>query len=111
MCIRDSFTKDPDTLFEDVEGKTWYKQYQHRLSLEQISPEKRKKMMAQANPKFVLRNYLAQEAIQDAEKSDFTKLINLLKVLKKPYDENLEFEDFANAPPEWGKKLEISCSS
>ena len=106
-----AFTKDPDTLFEDVEGKTWYKQYQHRLSLEQISPEKRKKMMAQANPKFVLRNYLAQEAIQDAEKSDFTKLKNLLKVLKKPYDENLEFEDFANAPPEWGKKLEISCSS
>jgi uncharacterized protein YdiU (UPF0061 family) len=54
---------------------------------------------------------LAQEAIQDAEKSDFTKLKNLLKVLKNPYEENSEFEDFANAPPEWGKKLEISCSS
>ncbi len=110
ITFRD-FTKDPDSLFEDDEGKTWYEQYQRRLSLEQTSPEKRKKMMAKANPKFVLRNYLAQEAIQDAEKSDFTKLKNLLKVLKNPYDENLEFEDFANAPPEWGKKLEISCSS
>ena len=106
-----SFTKDPDSLFEDAEGKAWYEEYQRRLSLEQISPEKRGKMMSQANPKFVLRNYLAQEAIQDAEKSDFTRLINLLEVLKNPYAENPEFDDFAKAPPEWGKKLEISCSS
>ena len=106
-----SFTKDPDSLFEDAEGKAWYEEYQRRLSLEQISPEKRGKMMSQANPKFVLRNYLAQEAIQDAEKSDFTRLIKLLEVLKNPYAENPEFDDFAKAPPEWGKKLEISCSS
>ena len=106
-----SFTKDPDSLFEDAEGKAWYEQYQRRLSFEQTSPEKRRKMMAQANPKFVLRNYLAQEAIQDAEKSDFTRLIKLLEVLKNPYAENPEFDDFAKAPPEWGKKLEISCSS
>ena len=105
------FTKDPDSLFEDAEGKAWYEEYQRRLSLEQISPEKRGKMMSQANPKFVLRNYLAQEAIQDAEKSDFTRLIKLLEVLKNPYAENPEFDDFAKAPPEWGKKLEISCSS
>ena len=106
-----NFTKDPDSLFEDAEGKAWYEEYQRRLSLEQISPEKRGKMMSQANPKFVLRNYLAQEAIQDAEKSDFTRLIKLLEVLKNPYAENPEFDDFAKAPPEWGKKLEISCSS
>ena len=105
------FTKDPDSLFEDAEGKAWYEEYQRRLSLEQISPDKRGKMMSQANPKFVLRNYLAQEAIQDAEKSDFTRLIKLLEVLKNPYAENPEFDDFAKAPPEWGKKLEISCSS
>ena len=98
-------------LFDDAEGKTWYEQYQRRLSLEQTSPEKRKKMMGQANPKFILRNYLAQEAIEDAEKSDFTKLIKLLEVLKNPFAENSEFDDFAKAPPEWGKKLEISCSS
>ena len=110
ITFRD-FTKNPDSLFEDDEGKTWYEQYQRRLSLEQTSPEKRGKMMAQANPKFVLRNYLAQEAIQDAEKSDFTRLIKLLEVLKNPYAENPEYDDFAKAPPEWGKKLEISCSS
>jgi uncharacterized protein YdiU (UPF0061 family) len=110
MTFRD-FAKNQDSLFEDEEGKSWHEKYQHRLSFEKISSEDRSQMMTRANPKFVLRNYLAQEAIQDAEKSDFTKLKNLLKVLKNPYEENSEFEDFANAPPEWGKKLEISCSS
>ena len=105
------FAKSQDSLFEDEEGKSWHEKYQHRLSFEKTSSEDRSKMMTRANPKFVLRNYLAQEAIQDAEKSDFTKLKDLLKVLKNPYEENSEFEDFANAPPEWGKKLEISCSS
>ena len=42
ITFRD-FTKDPDSLFEDDEGKTWYEQYQRRLSLEQTSAEKRKK--------------------------------------------------------------------
>ena len=110
LTFRD-FAKDQDSLFEDDEGKSWHEKYQHRLSFEKTSSEDRLKIMTLANPKFVLRNYLAQEAIQDAEKSDFTKLKNLLKVLKNPYDENSEFENFANAPPEWGKKLEISCSS
>jgi uncharacterized protein YdiU (UPF0061 family) len=110
MTFRD-FAKNQDSLFEDEEGKSWHEKYQHRLSFEKTSSEDRSQMMTRANPKFVLRNYLAQEAIQDAEKSDFTKLKNLLKALKNPYDENSEFEDFANAPPEWGKKLEISCSS
>jgi len=110
ITFRD-FTKNPDALFEDNEGKSWHEKYQRRLSFEKTSSEDRSKMMTRANPKFVLRNYLAQEAIQDAEKSDFTKLKNLLKVLKNPFEENSEFEDFANAPPEWGKKLEISCSS
>jgi uncharacterized protein YdiU (UPF0061 family) len=110
MTFRD-FAKNQDSLFEDEEGKSWHEKYQHRLSFEKTSSEDRSQMMTRANPKFVLRNYLAQEAIQDAEKSDFTKLKNLLKALKNPYEENSEFEDFANAPPEWGKKLEISCSS
>ena len=67
--------------------------------------------MEQSNPKFILRNYLAQEAIQDAENSDFSKLYNLIEVLKKPYEENVNFEDYAKIPPDWSKKLEISCSS
>ena len=67
--------------------------------------------MELTNPKFILRNYLAQEAIQDAENFDYEKFNTLLELLKKPFHENSQYEDLAKAPPEWGKKLEISCSS
>ena len=66
ITFRD-FAKNQDSLFEDDEGKSWNEKYQHRLSFEKTSSEDRSKMMTRANPKFVLRNYLAQEAIQDAE--------------------------------------------
>ena len=106
-----SLSKNEDNLFKDKEGETWHQKYLHRLSKEKTSPLKRQEIMEKANPKFILRNYLAQEAIQDAEASDFTKLNNLLEVLKKPFEENSVFEDFAKESPDWGKKLDISCSS
>ena len=106
-----SLSKNEDNLFKDKEGETWHQKYLHRLRKEKTSPLKRQEIMEKANPKFILRNYLAQEAIQDAEASDFTKLNNLLEVLKKPFEENSVFEYFAKESPDWGKKLEISCSS
>ena len=98
-------------LFEDQEGKLWFDKYQKRLKDEKNTFEKRKQIMEKSNPKYILRNYLAQEAIQDAENSDFLKLYNLIEVLKKPFQENENFEDYAKVPPDWSKKLEISCSS
>tara|TARA_B100000614_G_scaffold143285_1_gene127341 strand:- start:362 stop:1789 length:1428 start_codon:yes stop_codon:yes gene_type:complete len=98
-------------LFEDREGKLWFEKYQKRLKVEKNTSEKRKQIMEESNPKYILRNYLAQEAIQDAENSDFSKLYDLIEVLKKPYQDNKNFEDYAKVPPDWSKKLEISCSS
>ncbi len=98
-------------LFDNQEGKLWFDKYQKRLKDEKNTFEKRKQIMEKINPKYILRNYLAQEAIQDAENSDFSKLYNLIEVLKNPYQENENFEDYAKVPPDWSKKLEISCSS
>ena len=67
--------------------------------------------MDTSNPKFILRNYLAQKAIEEAEKGNYSDLEILLEVLKKPFEENKTYEDYAKEPPDWGKKLEISCSS
>ncbi len=69
--------------------------------------------MRQANPKYILRNYLAQLAIDKAEEGgDFSELHRLAELLKRPFDEQPEFDDYAKLPPEWGgKKMEISCSS
>ncbi len=106
-----NLSKDPSFLYTDQAGKIWYEKYQKRLNKETTSPIERKRIMESTNPKFILRNYLAHEAIKDAEKSNFHKLNNLLEVLKNPFQENSKLEELAKPPPEWGKKLEISCSS
>ena len=102
---------DYDQRFEDQKGMLWLKKYQERLDLEEVNEKERIALMNSSNPKYILRNYLAQEAIQAAELGDFSSLNLLVEVLKDPYVEKNEFSEFSKAPPEWGKKLEISCSS
>ena len=67
--------------------------------------------MNQTNPKYVLRNYLAQVAIEKAQNKDFTEVERLLAVLQRPYDEQPEHEQYAALPPDWASHLEVSCSS
>jgi uncharacterized protein YdiU (UPF0061 family) len=64
-----------------------------------------------SNPKFVLRNYLGEEAIAAARNKDFSGVSNLLMLLNTPFDEHPEFEAYAGFPPDWAKQIEISCSS
>ena len=106
-----TLSKENHGLFKDEEGKSWLEKYQKRLNREKINTTKRKKIMNQNNPKFILRNYLAQKAIEEAEKGNYVELKKLIEILKKPFDENRDYENYANEPPEWGRKLEISCSS
>ena len=100
-----------DESFFDKTGKAWFKKYQERLIRDSSSEVERKTMMNEANPKYVLRNYLAQEAIQAAENGDLSALNLLIEVLKNPYTEDKKFDKFSEVPPEWAKKIEISCSS
>ncbi len=67
--------------------------------------------MKQVNPKFVLRNYLAHEAIQAAEAGNYLPFSELLNVLKNPFDEHAASEALAMRAPDWGRDLEVSCSS
>ena len=67
--------------------------------------------MNQVNPKYILRNYLAQNAITAAQNGDYSEVQKLFTVLQKPFDEQPEYDDYSKLPPEWGKTLEISCSS
>ena len=67
--------------------------------------------MNQVNPKYILRNYLVQIAIEKAQNDDFSEVNKLLKILEKPFDEQEEYNDYAKLPPDWGTDLNISCSS
>jgi uncharacterized protein YdiU (UPF0061 family) len=89
----------------------WAVQYRARLLQENSNDVQRRLAMHRANPKYVLRNYLAQQAIEKAQIKDFSEVQHLLAVLEHPYDEQPENERYAALPPDWASELEVSCSS
>ena len=82
-----------------------------RFEFEEISQDQHQEIVKANNPKFILRNYLAQVAIEKAEKGDFSEVNKLLEILKNPFVDHKGLDDYAKESPEWGKNLEISCSS
>lgn len=94
------------TNFED-----WAQRYAARLEFENsIEPARRAQMNA-VNPKYVLRNHLAQAVIEKAESGDFGEVDVFLKVLQNPFDEQPEFMRFAEPPPPNSRRVVVSCSS
>ena len=93
----------------------WLQQYRQQLTQENSSDTVRKKSMDAINPKYVLRNYLAQLATDDAEKGDFELIHTLLELFRHPYDEQPDMEKFAAKRPDWAKNRPgcsmLSCSS
>jgi uncharacterized protein YdiU (UPF0061 family) len=92
-------------------SKSWIVSFLERHAKETLSKDKRLQLMNQVNPKFILRNYMAQEAIEAAEVNDFSKLETLMIVMTQPFEDLIEHQKFANKSPMWAKDLEISCSS
>ena len=90
---------------------SWIKSYQDRHNKESIPIDKKILLMNANNPKYILRNYMAQKVIEAAESSDFSALETLIEVITSPYDELEQYKHFANRSPDWAKNLEISCSS
>jgi uncharacterized protein YdiU (UPF0061 family) len=93
----------------------WLRQYQRRIANQPLSDEERLVKMNAVNPKYVLRNYLAQQAIDKADNGDYSEIELLMSILKKPYDEQPEHEDYAGKRPEWARQKAgcsmLSCSS
>ncbi|GAB2680896.1 protein adenylyltransferase SelO [Aliiglaciecola aliphaticivorans] len=106
-----SQSKLTDHFIDREQAQVWYQAYIARLAEESLPKNERLVTMIEANPKFILRNYLAQNAINEAENGSFEECKRLLKVLSNPFDEQPEFEHYAQTPPDWGKSMEISCSS
>lgn len=90
---------------------SWFAAYRRRLMSETEDDAARQRRMREHNPKYVLRNYLAQQAIERAEQDETDALRRLHQTLCRPFDEQPDRDDLAARPPEWGKRLEVSCSS
>ena len=87
----------------------WTLQYSERLK--HINRRLTADLMLKTNPKYVLRNYLGEEAIAKAKLKDFSGVETLLTLLQAPFDEHPGFEAYAALPPDWAAEIEISCSS
>ncbi|AVV37673.1 protein adenylyltransferase SelO [Pantoea vagans] len=88
----------------------WYQRYRNRLVDEQVRDEERQAVMKVANPAVILRNYLAQQAIEEAERGEQGALARLHQALQQPFSDETAAE-YRQRPPDWGKTLEVSCSS
>lgn len=108
---------EPEKVVGEVRTKIcdWLQSYRHRLHEEQSADADRREKMNRVNPKYVLRNYLAQLAIDKAEQGDFSLVNELLEILRHPYDEQPDQEQYAGKRPEWARSRAgcsmLSCSS
>jgi uncharacterized protein YdiU (UPF0061 family) len=87
----------------------WLPVYVRRLQTQDLALSSAQ--MLKTNPKYVLRNHLGEQAIQQAKIGDFSGVQDLLEVLQTPFDEHPAFEQWAGFPPDWASSISISCSS
>ena len=108
--IQDAFYT-PDTIKGNVlnNWKQWFADYAKRLEDETTSAEERQQKMNKVNPKYVLRNYMAQLAIDKADKGDTSLLEEMYLLLKEPYSEQPKFERWFAKRPEWARH-KVGCS-
>jgi serine/tyrosine/threonine adenylyltransferase len=104
--------KTPDYIARLVD---WLKSYNQRIIQDGTPQEIKRERMNRVNPKYVLRNYMAQIAIDKAEQGDFAMITELLELLRHPYDEQPGKEEYAVKRPDWARQRAgcstLSCSS
>ncbi|MDN3491212.1 protein adenylyltransferase SelO [Winogradskyella bathintestinalis] len=89
--------------------KVWFKAYDQRLQEERLTDSDREQSMNTVNPKYVLRNYMAQLVIDETNKGNFDLIDELFQVLKKPYQEQPDHEKWFAKRPEWARH-KVGCS-
>jgi serine/tyrosine/threonine adenylyltransferase len=91
----------------------WMQRYAVRKAANTISPEEATRKMKEANPRFILRNYLLHQAIEELEKGDETLFVKLQAAMKEPYSD--KYDEFFQKRPSWATQKAgcsmLSCSS
>jgi uncharacterized protein YdiU (UPF0061 family) len=108
---KDNHSKWRDQFLDRDAADAWLTQYRTRLMQESNSDAERAVQMNCVNPKFILRNHLAQRAIEMAQEDDFSEVNRLQRILSRPFDEQPAFKQYALAPLPDEVVTDLSCSS
>ena len=108
--LTDTFYK-PEEIENTVltNWKGWFMAYLERLKLEKLSDVERKAEMNKVNPKYVLRNYMAQLVIDEADKGNYSMIDEVFSLLKQPYNEQSGYQKWFAKRPEWARN-KVGCS-
>jgi uncharacterized protein YdiU (UPF0061 family) len=87
----------------------WFEKYLNILKSESKTDLERKEMLNSINPKYVLRNYMAQLAIDDADNGNYALIEEFYVLLQKPYDEQQQYQKWYAKRPDWARE-KIGCS-
>ncbi len=90
---------------------TWFDRYESILKNEQYSKDERQEKLRKVNPKYVLKNYMIQEAIDKANHDDFSLVKDLMKIAQNPYAQHSELDRYAVSTPQDYSNQRLSCSS
>ncbi|MDD2791261.1 MAG: YdiU family protein [Sulfurimonas sp.] len=100
-----------DSCVYRAELDEWLSAYELRLSKEKLSTQERHTKMLAVNPKYILKNHILQEAIEEAKLGSFSMIEDLLQVAHAPFDEHEELEYLSKPTPMKAKNIKLSCSS
>jgi uncharacterized protein YdiU (UPF0061 family) len=101
-----------DLFLDRAAFDAWAARYAATLRQQGVPDAERGAAMRRVNPKYILRNHLAEVAIRRAaDERDCSEVDRLHRLLARPFDEQPEFEAYAAEPPDWAKTIEVSCSS
>jgi serine/tyrosine/threonine adenylyltransferase len=112
LAMADVHDEMAELFTDQEEWAGWRARYLARLAVEGSTDSRRHPAMLAVNPKYILRNYLAENAIAQARDAhDFSEIERLQRCLSRPFDEQPEFEPYAALPPAWAGEICLSCSS
>jgi uncharacterized protein YdiU (UPF0061 family) len=113
-ALHDAFYREPPPEHL-ARGLTWVRDWWQAARSTTTAPTELAARLNRVNPKYVLRNWLSQVAIDAAHQGDASEVVTLLDVMRRPFDEQPGRERFAQKRPEWARSKPgcsaLSCSS